>query len=138
MFHGWLLLLAPRSGWMRRYCQRRRGQCVAAVSVLQRCNTVLIRRYSCANNGLPVEGIPHVVGGKLLNERFPAFARKSPLLRRPVVWVLRALLREKPVNDFIVFADGRYGLAFNDGIVEYFRLRYRVHNTEQIPASGRC
>lgn len=73
---------------------------------------------------------------KLLNERFLAFARKSPLLRRPVVWVLRALLREKRVNDFMRFADGRYGLAFNDGIVEYFRLRYRVHNTEQIPASG--
>ena len=73
---------------------------------------------------------------KLIRERFPAFAAKPALVRQPVVKALQWILREKQVNDFVRFVDGRRGLAYNDGIVEYFQLGYRTYGCEQIPASG--
>jgi putative hemolysin len=73
---------------------------------------------------------------KLIRERFPAFAAKPALVRQPVVKALQWILREKQVNDFVRFIDGRRGLAYNDGIVEYFQLGYRTYGCEQIPASG--
>ena len=73
---------------------------------------------------------------KLIRERFPEFSAKPALIRRPVIKALQWILRERQVNDFVRFVDGRRGLAYNDGIVEYFRLNYRALGCEQIPASG--
>lgn len=73
---------------------------------------------------------------KLIRERFPEFAAKPAMIRWPVIKLLQWLLREKQVNDFVAFSEGHRGLAFNDCIVEYFRLRYRTHGCEQIPLSG--
>lgn len=73
---------------------------------------------------------------KLINERFPEFARKHALIRKPVIKLLQLLLRENQVNDFVRFCEGHRGLSFNDCIVEYFQLHYRSHGCEQIPLNG--
>ncbi len=72
----------------------------------------------------------------LLNERLPGFARKPAWLRKPLLALLRTILREKQVNEFVRFCDGRSGLGFNDGIVEFFNVQYQAHGCEHIPASG--
>lgn len=72
----------------------------------------------------------------MLSERFPAFDQKPLLFRKLVVGLLRLLLCERRLNDFMQFADGHSGLGFNDCIIQYLNVRYGVTGREHIPASG--
>lgn len=73
---------------------------------------------------------------KMLNERFPSFASKPALVRKPVVAGLRGVLREKRINDLMRFSEGHTGLAFNDRLIDFLDVRYAASGCEHIPPTG--
>jgi putative hemolysin len=72
----------------------------------------------------------------MLHERFPGFAKKPALVRKPVVATLAHLLREKRINALMRFSEGYTGLAFNDRLLDFLNVRYSASGIEHIPATG--
>lgn len=70
--------------------------------------------------------------------RFPAFYNK-PLLRKPALRLLKALLRQDAVNDFLRKNQGLEGIDFIDAIFDYFDFSYSISQRDRanIPAEGR-
>jgi putative hemolysin len=72
----------------------------------------------------------------MLHERFPGFAKKPALVRKPVVATLAHLLSEKRLNDLMRYSEGHTGLAFNDRLLDFLNVRYSATGIEHIPATG--
>lgn len=72
----------------------------------------------------------------LLHERIPGFAHKPALLRKPLVFVLASLLREKRLNALLRYSEGQRGLRFNDSLLDFLQVRYRASGQQHIPPSG--
>jgi len=70
--------------------------------------------------------------------RFPNFY-KRPLLRKPAMRVLKALLRQDAVNDFLHKNQALEGIDFIDAIFDYFEFSYSLSQRDRanIPAEGR-
>lgn len=70
--------------------------------------------------------------------RFPNFYNK-PLLRKPALRLLKALLRQDTVNEFLSKNQGLEGGEFIDAIFDYFDFSYSVSQRDRanIPAEGR-
>lgn len=74
-----------------------------------------------------------------LNHKFPRFARSAPMLRKPTLGLLRKLVHERAINQFLEEHRGARGLDFIERIFDYFNFTYSVPQREQnnIPAQGR-
>jgi putative hemolysin len=75
----------------------------------------------------------------VIEAKFPDFGSKRGVLAKPALAILRKMLREADVNDFLVAAEGLEGLEFIDRILEHFNFSYSVvgREIENIPAEGR-
>lgn len=74
-----------------------------------------------------------------LTDKFPGFARSTPLLRKPALSLLRGLARERTINAFLELHRDSRGIDFIERIFDYFNFSYNVSNRERhnIPAQGR-
>ncbi|WP_027329485.1 GNAT family N-acyltransferase [Marinimicrobium agarilyticum] len=74
-----------------------------------------------------------------LNHKFPRFARSAPLLRKPTLSLLRKLVHEQAINQFLTDHRGSRGVDFIERIFDYFNFSYSVAHRERanIPAQGR-
>lgn len=74
-----------------------------------------------------------------LNHKFPGFAQRSPLLRKPTLSLLRLLVHERSINRFLEQHRGARGIDFVERIFDYFNFSYSITNRERrnIPAHGR-
>ncbi len=75
----------------------------------------------------------------VLESKFPAFGHQSPVIQRPMLAMLKKLLREDDVNDVLAQCAGLQDFEFVDKILEIFNLSYKVIDREldNIPAEGR-
>ncbi len=74
-----------------------------------------------------------------LNHKFPRFARSTPLLRKPTLGLLRKLVHERAINQFLLDHQGVRGVDFIERIFDHFNFSYHITHREQtnIPALGR-
>lgn len=74
-----------------------------------------------------------------LNHKFPRFARSAPLFRKPTLSLLRKLVHEQAINQFLTEHRGSRGVDFIERIFDYFNFSYSVAHRERanIPAQGR-
>ena len=75
----------------------------------------------------------------VIEARFPEFGSKRGVFAKPALAILRKMLREADVQDFLVGAEGLEGMEFIDRILEHFNFSYSVvgREIENIPAEGR-
>lgn len=73
---------------------------------------------------------------RMLNERFPSFAARPVLVRKPIISTLRRVLREKRINELMRYSEGHTGLAFNDRLIDFLEVKHRATGIQHIPASG--
>lgn len=71
--------------------------------------------------------------------KFPGFSSQPSLLRKPTLSLLRSLLHEQEINDFLAAHIEEHGLAFIDRVFAYFNFAYEVAGRDRllIPRSGR-
>lgn len=76
---------------------------------------------------------------RIITDKYPQFLSKPPFVVKPTMALLRKLLHEREINDFLTQARGVEGFDFIDCVLEYFNFSYLVASTERenIPASGR-
>lgn len=76
---------------------------------------------------------------RIITDKYPSFFSKPPLLVRPTLALLRKLLHEQEINDFLGRMVGLEGFDFIERVLEHFNFSYRVSSAERenIPASGR-
>lgn len=74
-----------------------------------------------------------------LNHKFPSFAGRTPLLRKPTLSLLRKLVHERAINDFLEAHQDSRGVDFIERIFDHFQFNYSVTSRERqnIPAQGR-
>ena len=76
---------------------------------------------------------------QVIDAKFPAFYAQPDIITKPTLAILRKLLRETEVNEFLQEARGLEGMEFIDKILEHFNFSYSVvgREIENIPAEGR-
>lgn len=76
---------------------------------------------------------------QMLEKRSPHFLSKSPLLKHSAVNILKQLLHQDEVNDFLDKHRDISGFAFIDKVLEHFNFAYQVSQFDRpnIPATGR-
>ena len=73
----------------------------------------------------------------IIEKRYPRFFKRSRLMTKPVMTVLKGLLHEKEMMRFNeAFPDSK-GLAFVEHLLEYFNFNVEAQNLVRIPKSGR-
>ncbi len=72
-------------------------------------------------------------------DKFPSFATKPELIRKPTISLLKRLIHEDEINAFLEKNNDAWGFEFIDRIFEYFDFSYTVSARDRanIPASGR-
>ena len=72
-------------------------------------------------------------------DKFPGFANKPGLIRRPTISILKRLIHQNEINDFLTLNEGTTGCDFIDLVFDYFNFSYSVSARDKanIPASGR-
>lgn len=72
-------------------------------------------------------------------DKFPGFANKPQLIRKPTISLLKRLIHENEINSFLLANDDARGFEFIDRVFEYFNFSYTVRAREKanIPAIGR-
>lgn len=72
-------------------------------------------------------------------DKFPGFASKPSLIRRPAISFLRRLIHEKKINAFLETHRGCKNFEFIDKVFEYFDFSYSVNASDRknIPSFGR-
>ena len=76
---------------------------------------------------------------EVIESRFPAFGAQPPMIARPIMAMLRKLLREDDVNALLAQCEGLEGFEFVDRILELFNVSYSVveREAQNIPVEGR-
>ncbi|MCE2027432.1 GNAT family N-acyltransferase [Sessilibacter corallicola] len=76
---------------------------------------------------------------RAVNNRFPAFAHQSELIRKPALTLLRKLTHEQEVNQFLDSHRDLGAIDFIDHAFDHFNITYRVSARERqnIPAQGK-
>jgi len=71
--------------------------------------------------------------------KFPGFATKPGVIRKPAISLLKKLIHEDEINEFLKQNNDAWGFEFIDRIFEYFDFSYTVSARDRanIPASGR-
>ncbi|VUD51703.1 hypothetical protein TDB9533_01480 [Thalassocella blandensis] len=74
-----------------------------------------------------------------VTNKFPSFANKPELIRKPTISLLKKLIHEDEINAFLQSNADAWGLEFIDRIFEYFDFSYTVSARDRanIPALGR-
>lgn len=74
-----------------------------------------------------------------VTNKFPGFATKPPIIKKPTLQVLRKLTHEHEINRFLEDHQGTTSFEFIDQIFDYFSFSYSTssRSRENIPASGR-
>lgn len=74
-----------------------------------------------------------------VTNKFPSFARKPGIIRKPTISLLKRLIHEDQINDFLTNNKEAKGFDFIDRVFEYFNFSYTVsaQDKRNIPASGR-
>ncbi len=76
---------------------------------------------------------------RAVNEKFPSFASKPDLIRKPTISLLRRIIHEPQINEFLDANQDAEGLEFINRVFEYFNFSYTVteRDRQNIPAIGR-
>jgi hypothetical protein len=74
-----------------------------------------------------------------LQDRYPDFWHKRPLLARPLVGILRMLFHEQEFQQFSTSYPHLKGFDFVEQVLDYFQFSYAVRDNERerIPVRGR-
>lgn len=74
-----------------------------------------------------------------VTNKFPSFASKPNVIRKPAISFLKKLIHEDEINDFLRNNADAWGIEFIDRIFEYFDFSYSVSARDRanIPALGR-
>lgn len=72
-------------------------------------------------------------------DKFPGFASKPGLIRKPTISLLKRLIHENEINSFLSDNQDAKGFEFIDRVFDYFNFSYTVRAREKanIPALGR-
>lgn len=72
-------------------------------------------------------------------DKYPGFANKPGLIRKPTISLLKRLIHQNEINDFLTANEDARGFEFIDRVFEYFNFSYTVRAREKanIPAIGR-
>lgn len=76
---------------------------------------------------------------KAVTNKFPGFATKPAVIRKPTISFLRKLIYEDKINAFLRDNSDAWGFEFIDRIFDYFNFTYSVtaRDRANIPATGR-
>jgi Putative hemolysin len=76
---------------------------------------------------------------RALQGKFPSFQQKSPWVKKLTISVLKKLMSENEINQFIHKNQHLTGFCFIDAVLAYFNFDYSVakRGRENIPATGR-
>lgn len=74
-----------------------------------------------------------------LTNKYPAFVQKPTPVKNSTLFLLRRLIRETEINDFLVDNADAEGFEFIDRVLDYFNFSYTMSNKDRmnIPSSGR-
>lgn len=72
-------------------------------------------------------------------EKFPNFAQQPAVIRKPTLTLLKKLIHENEINQFLEKHARLKDFAFIDGVFEYFDFSYSIKASDRknIPATGR-
>lgn len=72
-------------------------------------------------------------------DKYPGFASKPELIRKPTISFLKRLIHETEINNFLIANDDASGFEFIERVFTYFNFSYSVRAAEKanIPANGR-
>lgn len=76
---------------------------------------------------------------KALTHKYPTFVQKPAPVKRSTLFMLRKLIRENEINDFLHDNADATGFEFIDRVLDYFNFSYTMNNKDRmnIPSSGR-
>lgn len=76
---------------------------------------------------------------EVLEAKFPALAAQPEVIARPMLAMLKKLMREDDARAFLAQCEGLEGIAFIDKVLEHFQVSYSAvdREVENIPAEGR-
>lgn len=76
---------------------------------------------------------------KTLSLKYPAIAYYPSMVRNFVIYLLKKLLHQEEINDFLTHGEAYRGFDFVEAVLEYFNFGYTVSNKDKanIPSSGR-
>ena len=74
-----------------------------------------------------------------VTNKFPSFANKPNIIRKPTISLLKRLIHEDQINEFLRIHEDAKGFDFIDRVFDYFNFSYTVSALEKrnIPSSGR-
>ncbi|WP_018016175.1 GNAT family N-acyltransferase [Teredinibacter turnerae] len=74
-----------------------------------------------------------------ITNKFPTFASKPALIRKPTLSLLKRLIHENEINQFLTDNQSARGIDFIDSVLNYFKFEYTVNQRDinQIPSKGR-
>ena len=76
---------------------------------------------------------------KTLSLKYPHIVYYPTVVRNCVVYLLKKLLHQEEINDFMLHGEAYRGFDFVEAVLEYFNFGYTVSNKDKanIPSSGR-
>ena len=76
---------------------------------------------------------------RAVTEKFPGFASKPGVIRKPTISLLKRLIHQDEINAFLENNDDAMGFEFIDRVLDYFNFSYTVsaRDRRNIPAIGR-
>ncbi|TVZ37896.1 putative hemolysin [Alteromonadaceae bacterium 2753L.S.0a.02] len=76
---------------------------------------------------------------KAITTKFPTFASKPALIRRPTLSLLKRLVHENEINRFLLEHKDVKGVPFIEKVFDYFNFNYTVatRDLNQVPSQGR-
>lgn len=76
---------------------------------------------------------------KTLSLKYPSIVYYPSMVRNFVVYLLKKLLHQEEINDFLTHGEAYKGFDFVEAVLEYFNFGYTVSNKDKanIPSSGR-
>lgn len=76
---------------------------------------------------------------QLISNKSPQFFEKSPLITKPTIGLLKRLLHEREVNQFLEQHGQDVGFEFIDRVLDHFNFGYQASQVDRrnIPAFGR-
>jgi len=76
---------------------------------------------------------------KTLSLKYPSIVYYPSMVRNFVVYLLKKLLHQEEINDFLTHGEAYRGFDFVEAVLEYFNFGYTVSNKDKanIPSSGR-
>lgn len=72
-------------------------------------------------------------------KKFPNLQNKPPIIKRPLLKIVRKLVHEEKINEFLCSNNHLQGFEFTEAVLEYFKFdfSYSSNDIENIPSTGR-